>query len=227
MSGELDKSSPNIVDVDWDGRACPYDADYFLRGKETGKSLYTAYRWLPDLTIPMVCAMIRHLEIAHDASVLDFGCARGYVVRAFREMGYNAWGYDVSRWAIENADESVREWLICNESALFGRSFDWVIAKDVLEHVKDLDAAVDLLMDCAVDGVFAVVPLSHNAMTYDVADYDLDVTHVHRRPLSWWVSHFHRPGWSVEGCYRVRGVKDNYAEYPTGNGFIVARRLEG
>ena len=67
-----------------------YDADYFLRGKQTGRSLYENYRWLPDLTIPMVAAMIRHLGIKPDDKILDFGCARGYVVKAFREMGYRA-----------------------------------------------------------------------------------------------------------------------------------------
>ena len=33
--------------------ASVYDADYYLRGEETKKSLYTDYRWLPDGTIPM------------------------------------------------------------------------------------------------------------------------------------------------------------------------------
>ncbi len=73
-----------------------YDADYFLRGKATGKSLYEDYRWMPGLTIPMVRSMISHLGIANADMVLDFGCARGYVVRAFRELGYLAYGYDTS-----------------------------------------------------------------------------------------------------------------------------------
>ena len=35
-----------------------YDEDYFLRGKQTGKSLYEDYRWLPELTRPMVATGI-------------------------------------------------------------------------------------------------------------------------------------------------------------------------
>src|SRR5579862_3672374 len=89
-------------DVSDDGSV--YDESYFLRGKESGKSLYENYRWMPDLTIPMVQRIIEHCGIRRGDSILDFGCARGYVVRAFRELGYNAYGYDISRWAIENAD---------------------------------------------------------------------------------------------------------------------------
>ena len=30
-----------------------FDEDYYERGAETGKSLYSHYRWMPELTIPM------------------------------------------------------------------------------------------------------------------------------------------------------------------------------
>ena len=68
---------------------CPnkqYDADYFLRGKETGKSLYENYRWLPDLTTPMVCSIISHLGIRSGDTILDFGCAALNVVYENQEL---------------------------------------------------------------------------------------------------------------------------------------------
>lgn len=207
-----------------DGTA--YDADYFLRGKESGKSLYTDYRWMPDLTISMVRALIAYLGIDRHDTILDFGCARGYTVRAFRELGYNAYGYDVSKWAVENADEIVRPSLTTEPELAFNSmlDYDWVIAKDVLEHVENLDRTIDQLKRVTNRGIFVVVPLAHGR-EYDVPEYEKDVTHIHRRPLSWWVGHFHQAGWSVEARYRVEGVKDNYSQYPTGNGFIVARRI--
>lgn len=205
-----------------------YDADYFLRGRQTGKSLYEDYRWLPDLTVPMVCRMVAYLGIAADDIVLDFGCARGYVVRALRQAGYCAWGYDVSRWALENADEVAKQFLIANESTLWNDSFDWVIAKDVLEHVQDVSATITSLMDVARVGVFAVVPLSLvDGEFYAVPEYERDVTHLHRMTLATWAGMFAAPGWSVTMAYRVPGIKDNYAAWQCGNGFITARRLPG
>lgn len=205
-----------------------FDEDYFLRGKELGISGYTQYRWLPDLTIPMACAMVSHLKVDNDDTILDFGCARGYLVKALREMGYDAWGYDISQWALENADEAVKNrFLICNDSTLYADSFDWVIAKDVLEHVEELQKTIDEIMNIARKGVFVVVPLSlFDNQPYIVADYEKDVTHIHRLCLSSWAKMFMRPGWSVEGRYMIRGVKQNYQTWEWGNGFITARRLE-
>ncbi len=230
MSGE--------VNVTWEGirlsDGSQYDADYFLRGEDTGKSLYTDYRWMPDLTIPMVEAMIDYLGIRKGHRILDFGCARGYTVKAFRLLGYDAWGMDVSEWAIENADEETKPYLTLSAGVsavppLKSEEYDWVIAKDVLEHVHLVTYTIQTLMRATTQGVFAVVPLSQfNNGKYVVDDYERDVTHCQRHPLYKWVEMFLYPGWRVEAAYRVPGVKDNYYKpgWERGNGFITARRIE-
>lgn len=207
-----------------------YDEDYFLRGKETGKSLYENYRWMPELTIPMCKRIVEHCGINKKDTILDFGCARGYVVKALRGLEYNAYGYDVSRWAVVNADPEIHHYVTCSSMVTFGPSrggYDWIIAKDVLEHVEYVNGVISQLLVAARKGVFAVVPLSdHDLGRYVVEDYEKDVTHCQRWSLTSWVRMFLRPGWSVEASYRVPGVKDNYKQYLTGNGFITARRIE-
>ena len=59
-----------------------YDKNYYECGIESGKSLYTNYRWMPELTIPMCSRMIEHLKISSRDKILDFGCAKGYSVKA-------------------------------------------------------------------------------------------------------------------------------------------------
>lgn len=208
-----------------------YDADYYLRGKQTGKSLYENYRWLPELTIPMAQRIAAHLGIEIGHSVFDFGCARGYLVRALRELGYDAFGYDVSEWAITNADEKVAKYLTRDKLVAFNRPrmYDWCVAKDVLEHCEFVQYAIDGLLLAARRGVFAVVPLTAydgSGHRYVVEEYEADVTHCQRHTLIGWMDKFIRPGWRVEGAYRVPGVKDNYAHHERGNGFITARRIE-
>lgn len=207
-----------------------YDADYFLRGRETGKSLYEDYRWMPELTIPMCRTIVNHCGIAKCDHILDFGCARGYVVKAMRGLGYDAYGVDISEWAIRNADEETKPYLNWCENSppLLDKEFDWVIAKDVLEHIKYVQQAIAYLMRVAAKGVFAVVPLSkYNFGDYVVEEYEIDVTHAQRWPLNTWVGMFLQVGWSVEVSYRVPGVKDNYYRpgWELGNGFITARRI--
>lgn len=204
-----------------------YDEDYFLRGKETGKSLYENYRWLPDLTIPMARRMVEHLGIVHSDTILDFGCARGYLVRALVELGHNAFGYDVSQWALDNCDPSISDRL----SAVMGESADWIIAKDVLEHLPsgDLASALERFSTTAKKGIFVVVPLSNDGRTYVVPEYEQDITHVQRMSLLDWAGLFHTvmdgAEWEIATRYRIAGIKDNYAQFARGNGFITCRRV--
>ncbi len=210
-----------------------YDADYFLRGRQSGKSLYEDYRWLPELTRPMAQRIMEHCGIEAGMRVLDFGCARGYLVRALREWGVEAFGYDTSKWATENADPSVREfvcWSAGSEPAWMNQSskWDWIIAKDVLEHIEYVNTTIDSMLRSAAVGVFAVVPLSPFDRTkYVIPDYERDVTHIQRLTLTTWAKMFVRPVWRVELAYRVPGIKDNYYRegWEYGNGFITARRV--
>jgi len=171
-----------------------------------------------------VCSIVDHCRIAYYDTILDFGCARGYTVKALRQLGYEAWGVDCSKWAVANCDSDVKQYL---SDVVSSNYYDWVIAKDVLEHVPQVEDKVATLMDAARKGVFAVVPLSpFDGAPYVVEDYERDVTHVHRLSLPTWAAMFMRAGWSVETSYRVRGVKDNYASWTDGNGFVTARRLD-
>jgi 2-polyprenyl-3-methyl-5-hydroxy-6-metoxy-1,4-benzoquinol methylase len=202
-----------------------YDSDYYLRGRESGKSLYEDYRWLPELTVPMVQAIDEHLDLSKRDVILDYGCARGYTVKAFREaLGIECYGVDISEWAIANADESTKPYLSCTDKIPPG--MDWIIAKDVLEHVPNVADVITEMMESAKQGLFAVVPLSMiDGNPYVVESYEHDVTHIHRLCLSSWARMFMRPGWSVTGSYMVRGVKGNYAAFEWGNGFITAKRI--
>lgn len=203
-----------------------YDEDYYMRGRETGKSLYENYRWLPHLTIPMCQAIVDYLDVGRHHTVLDFGCARGYTVKALRQLGYDAYGQDVSPWAVANCDDEVRSYVRLMDSVT--HDFDWIIAKDVLEHVREVADCVQNLQHHARVGVFAVVPLSAaDGAPYVLPDYEKDVTHVHRLTLASWGRFFLRRGWDVKLTYRVPGVKDNHyvSAWEPGDGFIVARRV--
>ena len=205
-----------------------YDSDYYLHGMESGKSLYTNYRWLPELTIPMVKVICYHLNLKAKHSVMDFGCARGYVVRALVECGiHRVFGTDISKWAIKNADESIRDKLTHIDDLSYDYDCDWTLAKDVLEHIQDVYVAVDNLMKHSSRGVFAIVPLGNGNSRYVCDAFEKDVTHIHRLTLPEWLAMFVRPGWSVEARYRIQGIKDNWYKpgWERGNGFITARRV--
>ena len=85
-----------------------YDADYFERGVRTQKSGYQNYSWLPELTLKMAHHLVTQLPLEECQKVLDFGCAKGFLVKALRILDIEAYGVDISRYAIDCVDPEVR-----------------------------------------------------------------------------------------------------------------------
>ena len=78
-------------------------------------------------------------------STLDAGCAMGFLVEGLRKRGVEAFGVDVSEFAIGEVHESVAEY--CEVASLtepLERSYDLITCIEVLEHIpaEDTDRAI-------------------------------------------------------------------------------------
>lgn len=206
-----------------------YDADYYLRGKETGKSNYVDYGWKPDLTLPMADHLKRAMHIKDGDTVLDFGCARGYLVKALRMRGVNAFGYDSSEWAIENCDEGVKGYV---SNVMPDERFDHIIAKDVFEHIHadDLIPILETLVGLMRRSMLIIVPLTGENGEYLRLEDRSDPSHVIRWGLHGWLDFTHRrcahePDIVVTGSWHYPGLKPASSETPKSCGFIQITRV--
>ena len=206
-----------------------YGEDYYLRGKQMGLSNYEDYRWLPGQTCKHAAHLMRYLKIREGQTVLDVGCSRGYLVKALRWSGIEAYGYDISRWAIENCDEEVKEW-VSNELKAEPKQYDWITLKDVCEHIEPSELAplLEKLSAAAKRGLFIVVPLTiFMGGNYIRPEDEADVTHVNRWPLDFWMQYLmhHCPGFTVSVSYYIKGIKECCADHPGGCGFFTITRI--
>jgi SAM-dependent methyltransferase len=201
-----------------------YDKDYYEHGIETGKSNYQNYRWIPELTIPMAMTIIDFLQIAKGEMVLDFGCAKGYLVKALRMLHRNAWGVDISSYALSFADPEIRSFLVNDLNKLDGLNFKYIICKDVLEHITEFDLR-KLLISFKARKLFSVIPLGDNGV-FVAPSNQTDVTHITCRPRDWWLTLFEETGWSCTyESLRVDGIKDSYYDkYPDAHLFTIHTR---
>ncbi len=204
-----------------------FDENYFIDGKRSKKSLYEDYRWLPELTQPLAAAICKFTGITKRDVVLDYGCARGYLVRALIQNGIEAFGLDVSEYAINHSDTLVREKLhhLTTETLteavrkLGCSKVDWLIAKDVFEHI-DPFVLHETLCDASRLGIklYVLVPLG-DAGTYRIPDYELDASHIIAENEDWWCGFFASSGYSVEKLrHKVEGIKEAALPlHPNGN----------
>lgn len=200
-----------------------YDEDYYERGIQLGISGYTNYRWMPELTIPMCQKIAEYLAFDKNEKILDFGCAKGYLVKGFTELSYDCEGVDISEYAISQAPKEIKDKLfLYNRENFEGKFYNTVIAKDVFEHInpEELNRILWELSD-VTDRIFCVVPLG-DGEKYIVPEYENDITHVIRQPKEWWINHFKICGYKTEFfSYLMDGIKDNWSHYEKGNGFFI------
>jgi len=205
-----------------------YDEEYYERGIVTGKSGYSNFRWIPELTIPMCARLSEKLSIKDNETILDFGCAKGYVVKGFRLIGKQAWGFDISEYAIKKADEDIKQYLYKDNFDLQkGKKYNWIISKDVFEHISynSIDLVIKKLSNSCIR-MFCCLPLGANNK-YFIPSYDLDVTHIIKESLEWWKQKFELNGFLCEFSeYHFDIMKLNYSDFKKGNGFFILKSKE-
>jgi hypothetical protein len=126
------------------------------------------------------------LPQARGASVLDAGCAWGFLVEALRERDVQAYGIDISEYAIQNVQPAIRPYCwIGSITEPFPQRYDLITCIEVLEHIPAQDArrAVENLCRHTEDILFSSSPFDYK-----------EVTHFNVQPPEYWAELFAQQG---------------------------------
>jgi len=119
-------------------------------------------------------------------TVLDVGCAFGFLVEALRSRGVEAYGIDVSPYAIASVHPDVAPFCrVARATEPFGQRFDLVVSIEVLEHLSGAEGAATVTNIGAHtdDVLFSSTP-------FDFAE----ITHRNVQPPAYWAGLFARSG---------------------------------
>lgn len=158
-----------------------YDADYYYQGCG-GQPYERNLRWLVffDLIAEKIVSEIG------PQSVLDAGCAKGFLVECLREHGVEAFGIDISDYAIQQAREDIKPYcLVSSITEPLLKHYDLILCIEVLEHLpqSDTDQAILNLCQASDDILFSSTPLDYR-----------EVTHFNVQPPEYWAEKFARQG---------------------------------
>jgi len=132
-------------------------------------------------------SMARHIvDRFAPKRVLDVGCAKGFLVEHLRDLGVEAYGTDVSPYAISEAREDIRAFCrVASATDPVGERFDLVTCIEVAEHLAPEDAPrlVESLCAAADEILFSSTP-----------DDFKELTHRNVQPASYWRSLFAAAG---------------------------------
>ena len=200
-----------------------FDKSYYEAGPQTGKSLYQNYRWIPELTIPLAHHIVSYTEIPESYTIMDFGCAKGYLVHALRLLGREAYGVDISEYAINQAPKEVSQYVeaIKPQSDDFEHC-DLLLAKDILEHIPYAHLADQMkVIRERCNRIFAIIPLAKNNK-YIIPAYELDKSHYIRENKEWWIGVFQRAGFvKFEATTALGPFKANWQEVDSRGNLLI------
>ncbi len=161
-----------------------YDEDYFDGGKGyfryndaehfKEKAYYLAERYNPK-------------------TVLDVGSAKGFLVKALREIGIKAYGVDISAYAINQADEAVQQYLLQTDitnNKLEFPIYDLIVSYDTLEHIpiEKVKDALTFIKDHSKKQYIVVA-------TPNTPDWGHDDSHVTIQDIAWWKKQLTTADW--------------------------------
>lgn len=195
---------------------CKYNRDYYEDGIRKGLSGYENYHYINTRSFSEAIEIIKRFKFN---SVIDYGAAKGFLVHALRQLGKEAYGEDISDYALSVCLEDVRPYM----SKPCDRKADLLVGKDVLEHISvdEMPAILEFLRNRAEQFLF-VIPLGDNDV-FRIREYEIDVTHVTKKDEDWWINSFRDAGFQIiDFDYSMGRIKEKWTRiYPFGNGFFT------
>src|SRR5437870_2310975 len=156
----------------------PYDRTYFAEG--CGRPYQRDEYWLSWFG-RIADRIVREIG---PASVLDAGCAMGMLVEALRDRGVEAFGLDVSDFALSQVRDDIKPY--CWRGSItdpLPRRYDLILCVEVLEHLQpdDAERAAANLTQHSDDLLFS-----------STSEDFKEATHVNVREPEYWVEMFAR-----------------------------------
>lgn len=125
--------------------------------------------------------------------VFDVGCAKGFLVEALRDRGVEAWGSDVSEYAIGEVRPDLRSFCsVRSAKEPIGGRYDLVTCIEVLEHLSDQEGRAAIMNMTAVT----------DTVLFSSTPSDLsEPTHVNVRPVLYWLQLFRDCGFAPDTAF--------------------------
>jgi len=182
-----------------------YDEGYFEFGLKSN--------WDQGYTWPLFKGVFEDtaaylLEMFPEANTfLDVGCAKGFLVRALRERGKEAFGFDHSPWAISTAEAAMAPFLRYTgvDQAEYDQPFDILVAMSIFESLTEeqIRNFLTRARGWTSHAIFATIPTLSSDLPPPGSGEDRDLSRVTLRDREWWQQRFFEAGWQQDPLHRV------------------------
>ena len=176
-----------------------FGKEFFDGDRSTG---YGGFTYSPRFWQPIIPTFVEHWQLTSDSSVLDVGCAKGFMLYDLVQAipGISIAGIDVSEYAIENGKSEVKDFLSVADAMSLpfdDDSFDIVISINTI-HNLELEECAQALQEIervARRGAFVTVDAHRNDEEYErMMAWNLTAKTI--MSVDDWVAFFHQVGYT-------------------------------
>jgi cyclopropane fatty-acyl-phospholipid synthase-like methyltransferase len=177
-----------------------YDREYWEDGTKSG---YTKHSFFRGDHLHQAKALSLTTAYGGDGKWLVAGCARGWAVEQLCNIGVDAYGFDISKWAIKHSPEELSDRLIITDGlkrkVYDDNIFDVVATFETTEHIAENDIGLWLenIYFWMKDGghFLATICTGHNTIR---GIDDNDLSHQTLRNRLWWENLLEETGFIEE-----------------------------
>lgn len=195
---DLDERAQNKSDQDRE-IARRFGKEFFDGDRKHG---YGGFTYNPRFWKPVVPTFIEHWGLTKENSILDVGCAKGFMIYDFMQeiKGLNIRGIDISEYAIKNSMEEVRNCVTVGNAKNLNfedSSFDYVIAINTIHNLnlEDCITSIKEIERVASKGAFITVDAYNTAEEMERM-YKWNLTAKTIMSVSEWKDLFKQAGYS-------------------------------
>lgn len=171
-----------------------YGRQYYEAYGDPGHRGYCRKNWLGNFR----CIADQIVSRLHPRKTLDVGCAKGFLVECLRDQGVEAFGFDVSEYAIGEVRSDIRPYCwVASAADSINDFYDVITCIEVCEHLPDWEAQeatrhmtshTDVILFSSTPGHFQ------------------DPTHVNIHPIIDWLRLFARFSFAPDEQFDARFV---------------------
>lgn len=184
--------------------------EHYFTSLDNGAGYQDSVMW-EDLAV-IVKETLVHLpdrDLTGKANLLDMGCAHGYLIRHLRRRGVEAWGTDVSTYALSQAPEDTSPYLRLFDLTgdrqadhIAGFPFDLLTCFETLEHIpqEHVTSALKHLYRALKPGGRSILTICTDLQP----GWDSDPTHVTIKPHDWWTERLSLAGFIHDDATATR-----------------------
>jgi protein-L-isoaspartate(D-aspartate) O-methyltransferase len=141
--------------------------DYWDGDRRSG---YGGYHFREGFWTPVAISLIKEYNLTNESRLLDIGCGKGFLLAELRKLlpGMEIHGLDLSRYAIDNAHETVKE------EITFGTASNLPYAENLFDLAISINVLHNLQAPDLFDALREIIRVSHQSYVV-VESYDSEL----------------------------------------------------